>query len=185
MPIDVFLSVGKTSNERQEAFVAGIEQSLRDRDLRPRTLGRNEWSSLQPLQAIKERMDECSGAAIVAFERLYIADGLEKRGGDDERPIRGEVRTTIWNQMEAAMAYVLGLPLIVFAEEGIRVEGVLEPRDWAVQWLGLDPAALQTPQSMGVIDDWKNHVVAFAESRPRKAASPRQGGQRADRETSW
>jgi hypothetical protein len=174
--IDVFLSVGQTVTKEQEAFVSAIERCLLEHDLRPRTLGRNEWSSRQPLQAIKERMDECAGSVIVAFERLHIADGTEKRGSDAARPMRDEVRTTIWNQMEAAMAYALGHPILVLAQEGIWVEGVLEPRDWAVQWLGLDPGELETAECVGVIDDWKKHVVAFSEHRAKEATVGEEDG---------
>jgi hypothetical protein len=140
--------------------VAAIERCLLDRDLRPRTL--------------KERMEECAGSVIVAFERLYIADGTEKRGSEAERPMRDELRATVWNQMEGAMAYALGLPLLVLAEKGIWAEGVFEPRGWAVQWLGLNPAELQTPQCLGIIDDWKRHVVVFAERREAAVASGKQ-----------
>jgi hypothetical protein len=172
--IDVFVSVGQTFTNEQEAFVAAIERCLLDRDLRPRTLGRNEWSSEQPFDAIKERMEECAGSVIVAFERLYIADGTEKRGSESERPMRDELRATVWNQMEGAMAYALGLPLLVLAEKGIWAEGVFEPRGWAVQWLGLNPAELQTPQCVGIIDDWKRHVIALAERRKATATIGKQ-----------
>lgn len=170
MALDVFISVGQTFTRQQEEFVSAVERCLLERDLRPRTLGRNEWSSQQPLQAIKERMESCAGTVVVAFERLYVADGIEKRGGSAERLISEERRTTIWNQMEAAMAYGLGQPLMVLSEEGVWAEGVLEPRNWAVHSLRLDPEDLRTPQFTGILEDWKRHVVEFASRREKEMA---------------
>lgn len=78
MSVDVYVSVGRTSTSTQEEFVRAMEACLRDHDLRPRTLGRNEWSAGQPIRAIRDRMHECSGAVIIAFERLYVAEGVER-----------------------------------------------------------------------------------------------------------
>ena len=165
MALDVFMSVGQTSTEEQETFVAAVERCLLEHDLRSRTLGRNEWSSQQPLQAIKERIEGCDGTLIVAFERLYVADGVEKRGSSAERAIQDERRTTIWNQMEAAMAYALGHPLLVLAEHGVRAEGVLEPHNWAVHSMPFNPEELRTAQFLGILEDWKQHVASFSERR--------------------
>ena len=76
------------------------------------------------------------------------------------------------------MAYGLGLPLLVIVEEGLRSEGLLEARyDWAVLWLPVDAAALDTPQCMGVIEDWKKRVLA--KRVEREAAREKSG--RADK----
>ena len=48
----IFLSVGKTSNERQEKFVLDIEGYLRANDLTPQTVGRTYFTSQQPLKAV-------------------------------------------------------------------------------------------------------------------------------------
>jgi hypothetical protein len=166
MPVDVFLSVGRASTDAQERFIEGVERCLLDQDLHPRTLGRNEWSSVQPLQAVRERMEQCSGAAVVAFERTRIGSGTE-----DERDISDEVLPTVWNQIEATMAYSLGKPLLVIGEEGLRSEGLLESRyDWFVQWLPLKEEALRTPECMGVIEDWKKRVLR--EQTSHEAAPP-------------
>jgi hypothetical protein len=157
---DVFVSVGRPSTPEQETFILEVERCLlEDHNLRPRTLGRNEWSSEQPLRAIKKRMQSCSGAAIVAFERVFASEAEDKGRAETEQQLRPLMLTTIWNQIEASMAYTLGLPILVLAEKGLRDEGLLENRyDWAVEWLSLDTNALMLPRCRGVMADWAEQV---------------------------
>lgn len=166
MAVDVFLSVGRTSTPEQEAFVAAVERCLLEHGLQPHTLGRSDWSSAQPLKAIRELMERCSGAAVIAFERVHIADGVDLADRDRDRKINNAGLPTIWNQIEATMAHLLGLPLLVFVEEGLRSEGLLESRyDWMVQWIDLDPAALQRNPCMGMVEDWTTRVLDVHETR--------------------
>ena len=111
-------------------------------------------------------MDQCDGTVVVAFERWYLRDATEQRGGDQERVVRGESLPTVWNQIEAAMAYVKDLPLLVIVERGLIPEGLLEGRyDWYVQVLPLEPSALRTPEALGRLADWQLRVEAVHLSR--------------------
>jgi hypothetical protein len=164
---DVFVSVGRPATPEQEAFILEVERCLlEDHNLRSRTLGRNEWSSEQPLRAIKKRMQSCSGAAVVAFERVFAPEAEDWGRALSQQKVRPLSLTTIWNQIEASMAYTLGLPILVLAEEGLRDEGLLENRyDWTVEWISLDPTALMQPRCRGVIADWAEQVRESAVRR--------------------
>jgi hypothetical protein len=164
---DVFVSVGRSSTPEQESFILEVERCLlEDHNLRPKTLGRNEWSSEQPLRAIKKRMQSCSGAVIIAFERVFASEAEDKGLSGIERHLRPLELTTIWNQIEASMAYTLGLPILVLAESGLRDEGLLENRyDWAVEWLSLDTQSLLQPRCRGIIADWAEQVREHSAER--------------------
>src|SRR6476660_9625918 len=112
-PIRVFVSVGRTSTPQQQTFVESIEAHMIERGLLPQALGRNYWSSQQPLTAVHELMRQCAGAAIIAFERLRIDRAVDRRGSDAEKVMTDFGLPTVWNQIEAAMAYTRGLPLLV------------------------------------------------------------------------
>lgn len=166
MPVDVFMSVGRSSTPEQEEFVMAVERCLMEQGLQPHTLGRTDWSSAQPLQAIRELMERCSGTAVIAFERLHVADGVDL-GRDGGQDIGGAGLPTVWNQIEATMAHQLGLPLLVLVEKGLRSEGLLESRyDWMVEWIELDPATLQRNPCLGMVKDWAKRVLDFDENRP-------------------
>ena len=89
MSIKVFLSVGRTSTPQQEKFVQAVEAFLASEGLLPRTVGRNYFSDQQPLKTIREVMGQCAGTVIVAYERIHIAQGKERRGSPKETALNG------------------------------------------------------------------------------------------------
>ena len=158
--LNVFVSVGGTATEQQEAFVRAVEDRLRSEGLVPHTVGRNTFSADAPLKTVTELIDKCAGAVVIALERSYFASGTEKRGGPKEIAL-SEVRLpTPWNQIEAAMAYARGLPLMVVVESGLKSEGLLERgNDWYVQWMKAEPAALNSNEFNGVLASWKQKMI--------------------------
>ncbi len=158
----VFLSVGRTSNIRQETLVQTIEKFLQANDLIPQTVGRTYFSSKQPLVAIAELMHECAGSIILAYERIHLIKAVEKRGSENETRIEMLNLPTVWNQIEATMAYTLGHPLLVVVEEGMKYEGLLERGyDWYVKHVKLEDDLLADAEFQGVFTDWKRRVLAF------------------------
>jgi len=156
----IFVSVGKTSTPEQEDFVRAVEDRLRAEGLMPHTVGRNTFSSDAPLLKVKELMTQCTGAAVIALERKYFPSGVERRGSAAASELRDVVLPTPWNQIEAAMAYCHGHPLLVIVEEGLRDEGLLERgNDWFVQRVRLTPSALSTPEFNGVLASWKDKIL--------------------------
>ena len=158
--LNVFVSVGGTATEQQEAFVRAVEDRLRSEGLVPHTVGRNTFSADAPLKTVTELIDNCTGALVIALERSYFASGTEKHGGPKEIAL-SEVRLpTPWNQIEAAMAYARGLPLMVVVESGLKSEGLLERgNDWYVQWMKAEPAALNSNEFNGVLASWKQKMI--------------------------
>ncbi len=162
MPINIFLSVGRTISPEQEQFVAAIEALLIANDLTPRTVGRTDFAHQKPLQRIAEVLHECSGTIIVALKRLHIADGVEFNQLSDAANLADVNLPTVWNQIEAAMAYTLGQPLLAIVETGIRNEGILEAGyDWYVEWLSLHPGSLNEPEFLRTFAAWKSNVEKY------------------------
>jgi hypothetical protein len=170
---NVFVSVGGTANDAQESFVRAVEDRLRSENLIPHTVGRNTFSSDSPFKAVTELMDRCSGVVVIALERLHIAQGSEKRGGPNESALSNVKIATAWNQVEAAMAYCRGVPLLVLVEDGLRPDGLLEKGfDWYVQTVKLDPSSLHTQVFNGVLASWKDKLGARAKQQPTRTPNP-------------
>ena len=162
MSIDVFISVGRSSKPEHDRFISEIEQFLRNNGVNPRIIGRTDFASIQPLKFIEQVMNECSGTIVIAFERIHIDRGIEQRGSNVEKQLSNITIPTVWNQIEPAMAYVLGHPLLVIVENGIRSEGLLETGyDWYVQWIDINPSTLQKREFVGVFADWKKRVDEY------------------------
>jgi hypothetical protein len=66
----------------------------------------------------------------------------------------------VWNQIEAALGYAKGLPLLVIAESGLLEDGLLEGRyDWKVFWTDFTSEQLGSDRFIGFIESWKNLVL--------------------------
>jgi hypothetical protein len=163
---NVFVSVGGTATDKQEVFVRAVEDRLRSEGIIPHTVGRNTFSSDSPLKTVMELMEKCSGTVVIALERTYFPSGVDKRGGPNQTSI-SEVRyPTPWNQIEAAMAYTRGHPLMIIMETGLKGEGLLENGyEWYVQWVDPTASALTTLEFNGVLSSWKRKVTERASSR--------------------
>lgn len=156
---DIFVSVGGTSTDAQEEFVRAVEDRLRNEGLIPHTVGRNTFSADAPLVTVTELMKKCSGTVVIALERMYFEQGIDKRGGDNEKQLSQVKLPTPWNQIEATMAYAYKHPLMIIVEEGIKSEGLLEPGyDWYVQNIKAEIASLNSLEFNGVLSSWKSKV---------------------------
>jgi hypothetical protein len=157
---DVFVSVGGTANDRQEGFVRAVEDRLRSEGITPHTIGRNTFSADSPLRAVMELMDRCCGTVVIALERTYFPAGREKRGGPSESILSEARYPTPWNQVEAAISYARGLPLLVIVENGLEGGGLLERgHDWHIQWVEPNASALSTLEFNGVLSSWKQKMA--------------------------
>lgn len=159
MSINVYVSVGRTYTPALKQFVEDFEQHLRAAGLTPQTVGRTHFKNREPLRTIADCMRECGGAVILAFERIHVDSGFEMRGSTDQVSLAGVNLPTVWNQIEAAMAYTLDRPLLVVVEPGLRSEGLLQHGyDWYIVSAPFDRTLFSDPTFTGVLADWKSRL---------------------------
>lgn len=158
----VFLSVGTTDNEEQEKMIVAIEERLRAEGIEPYTVGRSSFSSHAPLKAISKLMKECSGTIVIAMERMYFPNGVEKQGTKSEKHLNNVKLPTPWNQIEAAMGYSYNHPLMVMVEDGLRNDGLLEyGHDWYIQSIPTpyNVNYLNSQEFNQVLKSWKKELI--------------------------
>jgi hypothetical protein len=127
--ISVFLSYPKPFRRSQHEFVDRVRSHLRARGLAPRTLGVTDYDMDAPLKAIRRLMLESNGLITIAFRRSHVERGAGNFRTDlglAERPLDGAWLTTPWAHIEPAMAYQIGLPVLIFREAGVLDDGILE-----------------------------------------------------------
>jgi len=104
----------------------------------------------------------------VALKRIHIIDGVELRDSGGTSELANVSLPTVWNQIEAAMAYSMEQPLLAIVETGLRNEGVLEEDyDWFVKWLDLNPESLNDPGFLEIFALWKQKVMKYQAEQPR------------------
>jgi hypothetical protein len=129
MPISIFLSRSQPINKEQKDFIDKLCSWLKNRGFTPRTLGVSDYSTAAPLEAIRSLMSETNGLLCIAFRRTHIATGtrIVRVGKEFEsKAMNDQWLTSPWTQIEPAMAYQIGLPILILRESGVLDDGVLE-----------------------------------------------------------
>jgi pimeloyl-ACP methyl ester carboxylesterase len=159
--IPVFLSVGGARTELQNTFVTAVRSYLLSRGIEAKTVDEYGATNKQPLKDVEYRMNGCYGAVVLALERTLIEAGTSRRGTSAQASLARVKLPTVWNQIEAAMAYALGLPLLVLVEDGLMAEGILESKyDWRVKRVDLSKSVVDDPEFLGMFEDWRSTVLA-------------------------
>jgi hypothetical protein len=133
MSIPIFLSHPKPHNDAQNVFLGNLRDYLKDTvclDMDPLTLGETYYDSKNPLAGIRRLMSTSNGVLVVALRRYFIKNGEERRinkhGTAEVKEISGFWMTSPWCHIEAAMAFQLRLPLLIFIESNVHPDGILE-----------------------------------------------------------
>ena len=168
MKIPVFLSYPRPHLIKQEEFINRIKKYLDSRELEPRTLGVTDYNMTAPLTSIRRIMLECNGLLTIAFKRIKIVKGVEKDGYNLSGPSEQKNINNIWLtspycQIEPAMAFQIGLPVLVLREKGVKEDGILEKGTLGMYMPEFDiDGDLEWKQ---LIKDWELQVQKVYESK--------------------
>jgi hypothetical protein len=163
----VFVSCGAPHTPDSEEFLSAIEAQLKSHGCVPQTVGRSSFSVRQPAEASRDLIGKCDGAIVIAFERTRILQALDKPGSPEQKEIRDESHPTVWNQMEAAMAYAQRVPILTFVQRGLKRQGMLSDRlEWMAIETDLSLSLLKTEAFQQVFREWLSLV------RERRTSSP-------------
>jgi hypothetical protein len=176
MAISVFLSYPKPCFGSQKAFVERIFKYLSERGFAPRTLGVTDYDMDAPMTAIRRLMLESNGLLTIAFRRTFVEKGTARLRTDidkmTEEPIDGKWLTTPWAQIEPAMAYQLGLPILIIREAGVLADGILERGVVGLYMpeFNLEKSIddyLEAAEWRGIIGKWEGYVRAVVDKKGR------------------
>jgi len=109
----------------------------------------------------------------VGLERSHAYTVFERERSERQKIHLDQYIPTAWNQIEAAMAYGRGLPLLVLVDQQLRCDGLLERgNDWFVHEVPLDPAALNNPAFTGLLKDWRDRIEQRTATAAAATAAP-------------
>lgn len=169
--VKVFVSAGTPGDASQESFRDAVIAFVAAAGFEPRLLTDRDWDRLNPLRGVRRAMDECNGAIVVAYARYRFPSGIELRRGGS-RQLQDVSFPTAWNQIEAAMAYERGLPLLVIAQSGLKEDAFLESTsDIRPFWTTLEADLSGTRGFFGYLNNWKRDVDEFAKAAASNSTS--------------
>jgi len=165
MHIPVFVSCPTTLSASQAASYEALCVQLKQLQIEPRSLGRSDFAHKTPLREVLVLARHCSGGLILGFSQYLIEVGVRKPGTNRESPIRDKrvAIPTAWNQIEAALLYSLGIPLLILRErlentEDI-IDGVFDPQVGELFIHDIPPHyAVDEPRFKSVLLRWSSAV---------------------------
>jgi hypothetical protein len=125
MQIPVFVSCPTKLSPTQEKSRRLVAKELEKLNLEWRALGRSDYPTELPLREVLLLARRCSGGVILGFEQLHVESGTRRRGTSEQKATSGVGVPSAWNHLEAGILVALGLPLLVFREEGVG-DGVFD-----------------------------------------------------------
>jgi len=87
--------------------------------------------------------------------------GIYKEGSPESNRFGDQYFTTVWNQIEGALGYQLGLPMLILKERKLVPEGLLDSGVHTWQVLKVDPSnpyELRENSLKGYFDQWISEV---------------------------
>ena len=172
MSVPVFLSYPNPYLERQQVFIDKLKKHLKSRGLEPRTVGVTDYDIEPPLDTIRRLMLKSNGIITIAFRRAYIQSGTGRPNSDiggKQYDLAGQWLTSPFCQIEPAMAYQLGLPLLVLREKGVIADGILERGVFGAYLpefdLDSDVDYFNTLEWAQIIRKWETRVFRVVENK--------------------
>ena len=174
MKISIFLSYPKPCTLKQQQFIERLTTYLDSRGFLPRTLGVTDYDMDAPLKAVRRLMLESNGLITIAFRRTFVEKGTMRFRADvpglQPTSVDGKWLTSPWSHIEPAMAYQLGLPILILRERDVLDDGIL---DRGVVGLYMPEFDLDEPldeyfssaEWNAIIGKWEGYVRAVVETK--------------------
>lgn len=124
----VFLSRPGTLSALQRDLVSELTKFLASEGIDIVTVGREDYPGFGAISEVRRVISGCSGAVILGFRQLEIRDGAWRTGTEEAKNVEGIALPSAWNHVEAGMAAMAGLPILMVVEQGV-VEGIFELED--------------------------------------------------------
>lgn len=157
----VFASIQWQLNMEQRLMWSRVRDYLEQVSLQIVTL---DGISRDPFPHLRHAVLSSHGMIVIAFERFRCAQGYEYGLAGAPFP-HGERRiSSVWNQVEAAMAYQAGIPLLILLESGLSQEGILDAQLSSVRVVefATQECVEELPSLVKkAVDDW---IAAMASS---------------------
>jgi len=96
--------------------------------LLPKTLERVDYPKFGAIGEVRRLLRGCDGAIIIGFPEVTVPNGIWRPGTSEEAELKDFALPTAWVQIEAGMAAMAGLPVLVMheGELNVGVFGVVE-----------------------------------------------------------
>jgi hypothetical protein len=157
---NIFISTPSSLDEKQSIFKKMLEIILKHRGLIIKDVTPDEYPNEKPIIRVKKTMNVCSGAIILGFKQMIVKECIVKEGTPNEKFRENVLLPTPWNQIEAAIAITLEIPILIISEKGIE-GGVFDPNitEQFVNQIELNIDSLDRKEFIDALNSWNNQIT--------------------------
>lgn len=149
----VFFSMPGCLTKQEEAVTKAYKAVLESRDYEVIYYQRDEYPQYGQFTRIRKSLEDAAAAIVFGFAQTDIESGVRFRGTAKEARIEHETLPTPWNGIEAGMALMRGLPVLLVKDAAVS-SGVFDdklnevfvaaiPSDFDIRNLGTDSRFLR------------------------------------------
>jgi len=118
--VRVFVSRPGAMSDHHRQLVATVSGRLQAEGLVPVVLERSEYPAFGAVAEVQRLIAACAGALVLGLRDIEVRDAVCRVGTSDQRRLAGNAYATPWSQIEAGMALMMGLPVLVIAEADVE-----------------------------------------------------------------
>lgn len=116
---NIFVSKPNALTSDQSIFYSEFLKLIGERSLIPRTLGETDFPNNAPIHAVRDLLLQCDGVIVLGFRQTFIEIGFSKFETQKQFVIDKSYLPTAWNQIEAGMAFMCNVPMLIICENGV------------------------------------------------------------------
>ena len=157
---DVFLSRPTTLDSEFEQASESFYSFLASKNIKPRRLGKSDYSWQAPLKAVFQIIDECCGAIILGYPQFTLKH--EAKRSSKVQNDWSHTFPTPWNHIEGTLAYRACVPVLVIAHMGVE-GGVFDHGVTGESVLHIDlsmPTWFESAEFLQPFQQWFDEVEA-------------------------
>lgn len=136
----VFVSRPAVLSCTQTATYERVVHRLTSLEIAPLYLERREYRRV-PWEQLRDAIGRVDGAVVLGFRQMVVNDGWWRTGTTEVRSAAGEYPTA-WNHLEAGLAVMAEVPVLVLPEAGVA-DGVFSGDVWGGDVYGVRAACLE------------------------------------------
>ena len=125
-PLTVFISRPSLLNRAQEQQLESVCKILSRSGCMFEQLLPAHYDQTSVLSNLTKRIRKCQGLVAFGFSSMHIAQGSFRPSTEQSSTIQDVKLATAWNHVEAGMAIMLKMPVLLLSESGVS-EGVFDP----------------------------------------------------------
>lgn len=124
--VKVFLSRPSILNRAQELLLDSVCKTLAANGCEFVQLLPAQYAQTNVLCSLTELVNECKGSVVLGFSSMHIKDGQFRPSTEQSHAVQDLRLATAWNHVEAGMALMKQIPVLVLSEVGV-CDGVFDP----------------------------------------------------------